>query len=255
MTFSVVTTFSPKGYEVYGSHMIETFAAFWPDDVKLHVYYEGDKPSDASDRAEWHCLDYDRDRERFMAEHSDLNPKDYRQCPVRYSHKVFAMTGAPRETDHLIWLDSDCETFAPVKPLHLNEICAGLGKVGSYLGRPYARHSETGFLSFRMNNSGDDFLDEFRRVYTSGELFELPELHDCMAFDFLRRRYERSGHRFSNICKGAHGLRVFEQSPLKNFIQHHKGAVRKENTYGDHMIPGETRILNEMEITVIDETV
>jgi hypothetical protein len=39
---AVVTTFSPRGYEVYGRRFIETFAKYWPDGpVRLFVYYEG----------------------------------------------------------------------------------------------------------------------------------------------------------------------------------------------------------------------
>lgn len=253
MSFAVVTTFSPKGYDVYGQHFIETFARFWPTDVRLHVFYEGELPPDADDRAEWHCLDDDKDRARFMAEHKDTDPKDYRKCPVRFCHKVFAMSGAPRNTDNIIFLDSDCETFAPVTHDLLHSCCADPGQAGSFLGRPYSRHSETGFLSFRINGGGDDFLDEFRRFYNMGEPLTLPEQHDSMAFDVLRRRFERAGYRFKNICPQASGLTVFPQSPLGYFVRHHKGAFRKERAYGEHMIPGETRPTSQLTTMVLDE--
>ncbi len=87
----------------------------------------------------------------------------------------------------------------------------------------------------------------------SGELFKLKELHDSMAFDVMRRRFERAGYRFKNICPDATGLTVFQQSPLKDFISHHKGAVRKERAYGNHMIPGEHRPISELNIMVLDE--
>jgi hypothetical protein len=254
MTYAVVTTFSPRGYEVYGRRMIETFAAFWPADVPLHVYYEGSVPVDASPRAQWRCLDDDKDRARFMAEHKGKdNDKDYRKAPVRFCHKVYALTSAPRDTDNLIFLDADCDTFAPVSHDQIEACCADPGQAGSYLGRPYSRHSETGFLSFRKNNCGYDFLDEFRRFYNDGGPLDLPEQHDSMAFDVLRRRFERLGHRFKNICQHATGLTVFPQSPLKDFISHHKGAVRKERAYGNHMIPNENRSTKELQRTVLDE--
>jgi len=50
------------GYEVYGREFIETFLAFWPADVQLYVYYEGDKPADANDMVKWLPLDADQDR-------------------------------------------------------------------------------------------------------------------------------------------------------------------------------------------------
>ncbi len=236
MSYAVVTTFSPKGYEVYGRRMIESFAAFFPEDVALHAYHEGEKPSDASPRAVWRSLEDDKDRAKFMAQHTDSKDKDYRKWPVRYCHKVFAMTSAPRETDHLIWLDGDSEAFAKVNHDMLALVCADPGQAGSYLGRPYFRHTETGFWSVRKNNCGWDFLDELRRTYTLGELFNLSEWHDCMAFDYVRRKFERAGHRFKNLCPGARGLRVFEQSPLKDFITHNKGPDAKLRNYGDDML-------------------
>ena len=253
MTFAVVTTFSSRGYEVYGRRFIETFASFWPAEVPLFAYYEGDRPDDASERAIWQCLDDDRDRALFMEQHSDTDPKDYRKCPVRFCHKVFAVTGAPRDADHLIFLDADCETFAPVTNELLAACCGDLGHAGSFLGRPYSRHSETGFLSFRIAGGGSYFLDEFRRFYVMGEPLRLPEQHDSMAYDVLRRMFERSGYRFKNICPQATGLTVFPHSPLKHFISHHKGAVRKEKAYGDHMIPGETRKTAQLKTMVLDE--
>ncbi len=236
MSYAVVTTFSQKGYEVYGKRMVESFEKFWPADIALYVYYEGEKPQDASPRAVWLSLDKVSDRNRFAATHTDGDPRDYRTCVVRYCHKVFAMTSAPRVTGHLIWLDGDCESFAPATPALLQEVCAELGQVGSFLGRPHARHTETGFWSVRTDNRGSQFLDELRKLYTSDEIMKLPELHDCMAFDSVRRKFERAGYRFRNICPGARGLDAFIHSPLKEFITHNKGPQAKLKNYGDDMI-------------------
>lgn len=238
MTFAVVTTFSPKGYEVYGRRFIESFAQHWPADVPLYVYHEGEKPTDANPRANWMPLDDDKDRARFMETHQDKPDRadDYRWCVVRYSHKVWAQTAAPRDTDHLIWTDADCETFAPVTEAMLRAVCGDQGQAGSFLGRPYHRHSETGFISYNMKSCGDWLLDALRQFYVLGDVLNLSEWHDCMAYDFMRRKFERAGHRFKNICPDAKGLSVFEQSPLKAFIRHNKGPDRKQKTYGDSML-------------------
>jgi hypothetical protein len=235
MSYAVVTTFSPRGYEVYGRRMIDTFAKYWPEDIPLYVYYEGSIPGDASPRAVWRCLDDDKDRKVFMSKYRDGDPRDYRTCVVRYSHKVWAMTSCPRDADNLLFLDADCETFTPVTDRMLKGVVPDPGQVCAFLDRPYHRHSETGFLSFRMGNCGGDFLDEFRRMYTSGDIFNLNELHDCMAFDFVRRKFQRAGHTFKNLCPTANGLSVFEKSELKHFIRHNKGPVAKLEVYGDSM--------------------
>lgn len=234
MKYAVVTSFSPRGYEVYGRKFIDSFSRFWA--YPLYVYYEGEKPLDACERAIWKSLDEDVDRQKFMTKHKDTDLRDYRKCAVRYSHKVFAMTGAPRDHENLIWIDADCETFAPVTDEMIKGVCADPGQVGSFLARPYHRHTETGFWSVRMNNCGADFLDELRRAYTSGEIFNLSEWHDCMAFDFVRRKFERAGHRFKNLCPTAQGLDVFSHSRLKDFIKHNKGPDAKLRVYGDDMV-------------------
>ncbi len=231
---SVVTTFSPKGYEVYGRKMIEAFAEHWPEDIKLYAFHEGDKPKGASERAIWVSLDSDKDRETFIREHADKDQReDYRFRPVRYSHKVFAQTAAPRD-GYSIWLDGDTITQNKVTDDILTDILPPEGKIASYLGRPYYRHSETGMIGYGPIAS--PFLAEMRRVYTSGEVFKLPEWHDCAVFDHVRRKFERLGHRFHNLCPNAYGLNVFEQSPLAKVIRHNKGPDRKVRAYGDPML-------------------
>lgn len=250
MITAVVTTFSPKGYEVYGKRFIESFRKYWPDKVPLYIFYEGEKQPgwDGPSPGTWVPLDNDKDRAAFMARHTDKSDLDYRFRAVMYSHKVWAMT-APQVrglADHLLWLDADSETFAPVTDKHIEDITALPGQIGSYLGRPFYKHTETGFLSFALKNGGDRFLDEMRRMYVMDEVYSLPEWHDCMVFDTVRKRFERQGYRFRNICPEARTLSVFEQSPLKDFIRHNKGPDRKEREYGHHMVPGHEGPLSEI---------
>jgi hypothetical protein len=230
---AAVTTFSQEGYQVYGKRFIDSFIEFWPEAVQLNVFYEGEKPTDANPNCVWHSLDADPDRKRFMERHPDEDPKDYRKCPTRFCHKVFAVTSeSVTDAQYVMWIDADCETFRKVTEADIEAVCPERGRLGSFLGRPYHRHTETGFWCVDRNACGDDFLDEFRRMYTSGELLLMREWHDCMAFDFVVRKFERAGYRFQNLAKGARGLDVFEQSPLKGFIRHNKGPVAKRDVYG-----------------------
>src|SRR5262245_29822828 len=190
MKISVVTTFSPRGYEVYGRRMIDTFAKFWPADVKLYVYYEGLLPADASGRATWLSLDADHDRRAFMMKHQD-HPVDYRKQPVKFSHKVFAVTDAVKvvdpDTTWLIWLDGDVETTAPVTHEFLASILPD-HVIAVYLGRKWWAHSECGFVAYNLDafGLGQQFLDYFRKIYTRGDIVGFTQQHDCMAFDYLR---------------------------------------------------------------------
>lgn len=145
-SIAVVTTFSPTGYEVYGKRMLETFDQYWPKDIDLFVYYEGVRATDPPGRGEWLPLDADMDRRRFMARHRD-HPFNYRYMPVKFSHKVWAITDAAQESDEydwLIWLDGDIETRAPVTHEFLQSILPD-GVIASYLGRRWWKHTEIPF--------------------------------------------------------------------------------------------------------------
>ena len=43
-SLAVVTTFPPNRWTAYAKRMIESHVKYWPDDVMLHAYYEGNKP-------------------------------------------------------------------------------------------------------------------------------------------------------------------------------------------------------------------
>ena len=229
---AVVTTFSPRGYEVYGRRFIETFNEFWPDGpVKLFVYYEGDKPDDAVEWADWRCLDNDTDRAKFMVRFQDpVDPVwDYTKGIVKYSHKVWAMTSVPRSYERIFFLDGDTETIAPVTMDYLDSLLPK-GHVASYLGR--RRHSETGFLGFNTRDGGDDFLHDLRLFYKRGEIDKLPAKHDCAAFDFMRSMYEEKAYKFFNLSPNCEGLNAFRQSPLHTHFRHNKGPGGKSKAYG-----------------------
>lgn len=247
MSIAVVTTFSPLGYEVYGRRMIESFAKFWPADVKLYAYYEGrKKPDDASERAIWKSLSQDLDRKKFMTKYND-HPIDYRRKPVKFCHKVFAVTAAPRDTDWLIWLDGDVETTAPVTHEFL---CGDRGKgnmystdgllpdhvIAVYLGRRWWQHSECGFVAYNLDalGLGQEFLDDMRKIYTSGDITRMSQQHDCMAFDTLRLSRMGRGYQFLDLGashKGP-GLDVMPHTPLGAVMTHYKGPKAKRAAYG-----------------------
>jgi uncharacterized Rossmann fold enzyme len=233
-SIAVVTSFSPDGYELYGRRMVETFEKYWPADVKLYVYYEGEKPEAASDRAEWVSLDKDEDRAAFMAANKD-HPTDYNLQPVKFSHKVFAVTSAPRDTDWLIWLDGDVETIAPVtheflKSMYPDDI------VAAYMGRQWWNHTECGFVAYRLDDDGKRFLDDFRLMYTTGEIMEIGpyrgrlQRHDCVAFDLLREAYEQEGHSFHDLGEVHKGpdLDVMSFTPLARVMYHYKGKRKTQ---------------------------
>lgn len=228
MKVAAVTTFSPRGYETYGKRMIQSFIEWWPIDVPLYVFYEGEKPKDADERVQWVSFRDDLDHAAFGERNEDVG-RDYRYQCVRFSHKVFAATKAPRNADWLIWLDGDTETIREVNHDFLNEVLPD-GYVASYLGRSWT-HSETGFVGYRLNETGKQFLDEMREYYVTDRVYHLSECHDCAVFDAVRKSFEYNGHRFFNLCPNASTLDCWKQSPLQRVMTHFKGPKAKQAAY------------------------
>jgi hypothetical protein len=234
---AAVTTFYPTSWEIYAGEGVRTFLKHWQ--IPLFAYYEGAEPPDMRhERLHWKSLDAVEDRRTFLAHHKNESLKDYRRKVVTYCHKVFAMTEPELRNgiDCLIWLDADVHTFRPVDDDALSLFCPGEGEVASYLGRNWT-HSETGWLAFNMHCDGGPFLDDFRAMYTSGEIVRQPQQHDCQAFDITRARYQRRGHAFKNLSEGAVVSGVFDKvSPLRNYMRHHKGdrkyGLPKQPKYG-----------------------
>lgn len=231
-TYSVVTSFSPNGYEVYGRRFVESFLKFWPADVSLTVVGEGDRYDDLPERVIYRDLLQDPDWVMFYARHWD-RPKaqSYRHEAVKFARKVFAYTATPFNADYLIWIDGDVETFAPVTDEFLAAVCRP-DICASYLGRKDWDHSELGWCAWSRVASGPVFLRDIRRMYSTDEIFDLPQTHDSYVWDRVRERYEKGGLKFLNLSANATGLDVWDQSPLGQVMKHAKGMKAKMDTYG-----------------------
>ena len=44
-TLTVITTFPPNRWNAYAKRMLQSHIDFWPEDVMIHAYHEGDKPN------------------------------------------------------------------------------------------------------------------------------------------------------------------------------------------------------------------
>jgi hypothetical protein len=228
MKYACVTTMSPEGYEQYGKTMLESYVKHW--DIPIWVYYEGKTPPELvheEGRVHWMPLDADKDRAKFIKKHTKREAKtnDYRLQIVRFSHKIFALTDPQRietvETDNWIWLDADTETFETVDEAFLDSVCPA-GFCGSYLGRTDWHHSECGFVSYNRNYGGIAFLEELRKVYTSGKILDYDEHHDSFIFDQIRKGW------WYNISEGVSGMNVFDACDLGQKMKHYKGPLRKK---------------------------
>lgn len=247
--YSIVTTFHPAGMHQYGQQMINTFDQYWPASVSLTVYAEDCQPETASERVKIiDLMQASPDLQRFKALHAN-NPvangmvakdtgvpfKDnaFKWDAVRFSHKVFAVIHACKtmDTDWVIWLDADTKTFAPVPDSFLDEVCDP-SAMACYLGRREKYHSECGWVAYNLRHPDlQSFIDRWRDLYVTGDLFNLREYHDSFVFDVLRKDFQAlRGTKFANLSPELPGKgpgHPFIASRLGHYMDHMKGSKRK----------------------------
>ncbi len=239
MSTTVVTGFSPSGYEEYGRKFLETFDQCWPDDVALQCYVEEPIPVPRDGlRNLWDCPGV----EAFIKRHRgnparngrsplpQWRPKDrdkgysYRHDSVKFSRQCFIPETAAAELsdgDILAWMDGDVVSLAKVPDNFIDSLLVDFDVC--YLGRENF-HTELGFWAVRLNKHTRVFLAALASLYRTDRIFNLPEWHSAYAFDHLRRI---SRLRQNNLTPNGRG-HVWMQSPMAAYTDHLKGDKRKK---------------------------
>lgn len=249
MKYTVVTTFHEAGLKQYGQRMIDAFDQYWPHEVNLLVYAENCKPITGSHRVQvMDLLALSPDLVRFKNKHANnplangttpkiipknLKDNTFKWDAVRFSHKVFAVIHACKtvESDWIIWLDADTVTFAPLSLDFLHSICDQQA-MACYLGRDAKYHSECGWVAYnRRHPDLNSFIDRWRDLYVTEDIFRLDEYHDSFVFDVLRKDFQQQRRtRFHNLSpelpKKGPG-HPFIASQLGLYMDHMKGSKRK----------------------------
>ena len=249
MTYTVITSFHAAGMTAYGQRMIDAFDHYWPDDVSLIVYAEDCEPRVPNTRIQIRDLHASSpDLMSFKTKHQhnpvangqvakDTNVpfKDnaFKWDAVRFSNKVFSVIHAcaTATTDWIIWLDADTVTFDRVPDTFLSEICDATA-LACYLGRREKYHSECGWVAYNCRHPDlRSFMDRWRDLYVTGDIFNLREYHDSFVFDVLRKDFQAQRrthfHNLSPELPGKGPGHPFIASRLGLYMDHMKGSKRK----------------------------
>ena len=249
-TISVVTTFHKKGYDDYGSKMIDTFLANWPKTVKLFVYAENCQVTQSAENLT--VFDLHQVSEKLMCFKNKWRnePKangDIRNVPrlanrkdshkpfkwdaVRFSHKVYSIFHCATvcNTDLLLWMDADMICHSSISHQQIDNMCNPNVDL-CFLGRE-GKYTECGLYSMNLRSETVQlFLREFQRMYDEADngIFTLAEWHDSFVFDAVRNKFQG---RLKELNWSA-GIITGEGHPLINsewgaYLDHLKGD-RKE---------------------------
>ena len=237
----LVTSFHANSWDTYAKRFMESFQKFWPKSVKLYAFYhDGDIPKDApcGSNISYRKLEH-QEMLKFKERFKDKNggsPYNYRLDAIKFCHKVFALTGMAEELrtnkskqQWLMWLDADTVTK---KKLPLKEVKSWLKEDCDivYLGRTAIDYCESSFLGFNMADvPAHVFLEDFRGLYLSGELFGYREWHDGFAFERLLRMHRVHGLRTHDLTPDCPDLEAFNTSPLAKYLYHFKGPTKESH--------------------------
>ena len=237
MKYSVVTTFNASGYKQYGSRMIDTFLATWPQDVQLLVYAEDVVVTQQAPnlkiidlaQASPELVEFKRIWGNVPKANGHPFPgaerKAFKWQAVRFSHKVYAIFHAARtcETEWLIWMDADMVCHSKIGTAKLNQLFPDNIDL-CYAGRSN-KFTECGLYGMHLTSPiTQQFLTEFQRMYDDAEngIFTLKEWHDSFVFDAVRKKFAMQELNWSA------GLINGEGHPIINsewgaYIDHLKG--------------------------------
>jgi hypothetical protein len=236
VTFHVVTTMNAAGWEETGRRMVKSFLDNWTDEATLTVYAEGFDPGvdgiEVRRLPAW--IDAFKEEHRGVAAHNGRRRSDYdyRYDAVKFAHKVAALTdfGLGLTDGVMIWLDADTFTHAPVDGLWLDLLFPEPSYV-AWLDRQNS-HPECGFVMFRCSHEYHiPFMERFRDIYTSGDLFKLAETHDSFVLQHLVTAKAMSRHIPPPVSLSGAARRTSHPAingPLGARIDHMKGP-RKTN--------------------------
>lgn len=241
MRVKIITSLNTKLYYKYGEKMIQSFLSKWPENYELAIYYDDDTDQifdqlDKVNRIKTYNLNfYTPELIEFVKRHKNRpdqqNPKELNLGAVRFSFKTFSIIHGTTigDCDLAVWLDADVVTHTAIPEDFIEKLHPD-GCHVSYLGRDN-NYSECGFVIYNTRHPHhQEFMDVWRDLYTSDDVFKLPQWHDSYVFDSIRKALEKKyGILNNNITPwGKDYQHVFINSMLGDYMDHLKGDRKTE---------------------------
>ena len=256
---TVVTTFHPKGYSVYGKRFLESFAERVDKRIKLLVYAEDCTP-DNPDPEQITILDAKQELPKLNAykerwkddpkangippdEIKRKRPRDWNKAfkwdAIRFANKVYAVFDAcERSTDWCVWMDADTFVHSNWSYEQFNDLLPKNTYI-TYVGRGKGSQTwpECGFYGMNLNHPVcHEFLKDFEQMYEDADngMFKLEEWHDSYIFGHILNKYKSfpshdySADMYLREAKTGGGGHPLINGPLGKWIDHMKGGRKSK---------------------------
>jgi len=251
---TVVTSFSPEGYQAYGRDFVTSFRQFFPASVHLHCYLERpvtnypDEILETGETHAWSLIDEVDGWQQFSDAVKTFplmcgqTPKGYNiQFDARQCRKAFIEAhSARRFGGKVFWIDADTVVHSPVGEGFLDlalpddQLCCFLGRDGWF-------YTESGFIGFNTDHPGClTFLAAYINFIQNGSIFTQHAWHDCIAFDCVRRIIDEEG--FHNLAAGLPQgtMHPFINSMLGSVMDHRKGPRKESRSTSEDLVVART---------------
>ena len=265
---TVVTTFHPEGYLLYGQRFLESFAKRVDKRIKLLVYAEDIVP-DNPDPSRIEILDAKQTlpklnafKERWKddpkangtpppaikARRRDWN-KAFKWDAIRFANKTYAVYDAcTRSKGWCVWMDADTYVHSNWSYEEFKELLPENTYI-TYVGRGKGSQTwpECGFYGMNLNHPVcHEFLKDFEAMYEDADngIFTLEEWHDSYVFGELLKKYKEfpshdySAEMYLREAKSGGGGHPLINGPLGKWIDHMKGGrkIRGKSDTKDIMV-------------------
>lgn len=249
-TLQVVTTFPENRWDIYAKRMLQSHIDFWPDDVKITAYYEGQTPNLIHPKIEYvNIEEANPELVKFKTRHkndpvangeieeikggvrrlpeagnNDKGKGSYLWDAVRFAHKTFAVDHAIKNinVDYILWLDADTYTFRNIPKSFVTDLLPS-DKLVNYLGRG-DKYPECGWVCYnRRHLLLNRFMKTWTDMYINDTIFNEIEWHDSYVFWQVLKRVAPNDGVDIGKGAGAKGHHIFINSVLGAYVDHMKG--------------------------------
>jgi hypothetical protein len=256
---TVVTTFHPEGYSLYGERFLKSFAERVDKRIKLLVYAENCNPTNPDPTRitilnagkTLPKLNAYKERWKDIPKANGIppddikarRPKDWNKAfkwdAVRFANKTYAVFDACEQSKGwCVWMDADTFVHSDWSYEQFKELLPETAYI-TYVGRGKGSQTwpECGFYGLNLNHPVcHEFLKEFERMYEDADngMFLLEEWHDSYIFGEILNKYKEfpsydySADMYLREARTGGGGHPLINGPLGKWIDHMKGGRKSK---------------------------